>query len=1522
MSFTLNIFDQRRTGIKLPYCLPQKHYIDGAGHDYVDPFQFNENNPAPAFIETDPEYGQLIESLVAKRSAALKLLTLGQPCGAELEALHAVLSETRVVAEEKSPPDFIDPSLPNFEQDLLQDERDRHVIFEQSLNFERVKLLYNAGLHAAREANKLRFGDNPQCKEKFEKAAGIFNYLSNCSLPLEEVPNEVSPEFLRILALCCLCGAAENEMTCRQVSAPTQWEGLTHLCFNMSFFFGKACSLCKRAKQQMTKAAGVACLANVENFTAVKYEFYKGLAHDYYSLQPQTRRVGGRLRKALRSYEHALVQLGKTMQGLRTNVEKEIDHLIGSVRVKLSQVQEIRSVIADVSPADAVEPEAGAVDLIHAFDECELLRLPPYYKACSADSILRSSRYEGATQSPGQKPTVPEWVHQFEEPGDGGEAHVEDHAQEEEPPPLPETTAEVVQKALQLELVVAQQDLFHKPLETRLDAEGNPLVSYHELDMVAKVTCADLKRVERAEGFATIMLFDTWAKVEEEQTKQQQSKIASVSEIAKLLLRVVGLTERDRVCVVGYVNGKLKVFPLTACDALGIESVARQISSLSPVGNHRGSKGSSIIKGLVEAMKSLQKQNEKSLSSYEVVVFSDGVDSTADTHYYNWTKLHSLYDAHATAEKVLGRVVRVHTFALGSSSDTYLLKAVAKRLGGDHSVAEMTHDGLSAMRMWLLRKIADQQSKVASSCKISVRCSQDVTMKQIGTYDLVFDPTFVHPHARDPCEGEMSLQDFSQGHSCHVVITLAIPESRVQFDPTQLAEVFVTYTDAVSGSQETLVQDIVIGPTEQVITREGFSWLPQLYCARVAGTVQLSGIGGGTTTLSSGDLVDPVDCIETKAGRMTAQLSDGTHFTFLERTSALLNSIDSGDRASCFTLRKGAIFISTGMGAECDVRILEPMYTVTVESHSFVKVGIEPKSGLITVNCMYGHAFITTERNDERSVVEVLSLRQTQMSDALSPITPWTLEEASYAEWLSPGIAADSFLSTLLEIGIQVCRTVCSEWLAKGALWLRKGSWERVTESKANRRCREFLIRFWLRESKHFLTNNMSGLSPETEHIRKVVDRGVQLGFSTDKSLRSDRRALFDLYRSAVSLRDERSAGSCDKYDTQLQRDLQAECADAKDKAERDREEAEASRQRQLRNHEASRRERILRTLFPLSDLDGVGVVYATTMEQAILTLSEVVDPVLTELVSNVCARWAKVLRAVTKNKRNREVATCAPGADHDVAGGLTLNEEDFVKMWISLTGECDTPWFNLFMEQLHGIVEELCILNEGSRRSRAVFSLFRKWDSEGNGVIRYSDLLATFEAAHGHDATYHSDLDRLKCGLHAPPPAAVKAQSEGGPTKELVSFREKEKDSATVVSTENSEPTTVGVVHSTQPTNPEEALTLALGVPPPEHISADHKVTLRKLHYALAAFYGRYTERAYHQAVEKLAQIVGSKRRSHNTIIRCVKSIQRSQEMEHLQQWDLRHVFDGISGKVYTTSTQTHNTAPTLTPFHTSPHF
>ena len=1480
MSFTFNLFDIRRTGVKLNYLLPSKTYIDSV-QEWASPFRWGGQMQKPAFLSEDEVMKNIDIELSERRTKVITGLNKYSAKLQDLLSYYDCIQLTSQAAREHRPLEDIDLSLPNHEQDRLQDEKVNHSLFESNLEIEKIKLLYNTALFIAKSARKDRFKFEENIEKCYQQAAGILDYLANSKLPTDGLPNEISSDYLRVLALSCLACATEYLLMCRQSCMTLQWEACAHLSFSLNYYYSQIVAIIKYAKKQMGPTAGVATINQMLNFATVKQDFFRGQAAEYHALEPSSKRQLSRLRKALKFYESSSSTLSKLMPGARNNVEQEIEYLMSGVRAQLSNIQQ--TPVENTTNSDCFGPEQQE---------------HPFY----LDIHKQSRRYEGSSQEPTVSLVIPDWLEDESNQNHFGSSSA--GSSTEDRPSTPEEQYEKPQEnniteeknCLKLNIVVPSEDLYNKDLDHRIDSSGEVITAYHQLDILAGIALDPC--IKDLHGFTTIFIFDTWGSGD----NAGKNKITSVPEIATLLLKIIGLRDKDNIGLVGYVNGKIKVFPLISATGRGLEHFITNIKLLRPVGNHRGSSGSSVVLQLRKAMQLLSRHHSAlaNSTSFEVLLLSDSSDSTSISHYDNWCGFNKLASDYQEAEKSLNRLIRIHTFAIGNQCDQYLLKAIAKKCRGDYGYCEgYNTESLTFVRSWLLRHVASQQSKVATNVSLKINCQPGITLKQLGSYDLVFDPTYIHDHSADPSERSIVVDDFSLGHSSNIIATLGIPESCITIDATPIATVTLSYTDTVTGKHVVISSEATLEATTDLVTRELHSWLPQMYVTIAVGVIQLSGAAGRMIPVGAGDLIDPRDTIEVKTGRLHTMTSDGTRYTLCDKTSVAINSIDSEEFRTCLTIRRGTVFIVTAENAEAEIRVLEPMHTIIVEGSSYVKVAVDTKTGLVSVNNMTGTAYISTTRDDETTIVELLSLRQTQMSEKIGPITPWTLEECGYAEWLSDTTCENKFLQSKLLIGIHACRTVCAEWIGKASDWLKKGSWDRITESQGNRRCREFLTRFWLRESKHFLTNSMSGLAPETENIRKYVDQTIHIALGGDRKLRKSTSSLLQLRAVSESLSTERSKGKCTLYDTPLEIKLKAESADAKAKEEKDREVAEQNRQRQLRDNEACRRDKILQSIFTLCDTDGQGTVSFSMMQQLVLSLSISTDGYLQPTIQQISTNWNKIVQLVESGRKHKQ----QHNSDHhgvtlDSSGGMILDQIEFARTWISLTGDCDTPSFNLLMEQLHGIVEELYVLNEGNRKNRSLHTLFRKWDSEGLGYIKLPEIFIVLEELHRSEPYYDEACLSLVNNLNTRLPEPIKKveQPQTILRNNTMLLPKGSKMGGSVLSGS-----------SMQLTNLQSDSSIASGrlkqrepdLPPPTVDEyQDFKVTLRQFHYGMSKFLSLFTERAFHSAVESMSALVQSKKRQHSTIHNVVKAMNRGTEQDHLIRWDLRHVFDGITSK------------------------
>eukprot|EP01062_Namystynia_karyoxenos_P036363 TRINITY_DN2647_c0_g5_i1.p1 TRINITY_DN2647_c0_g5~~TRINITY_DN2647_c0_g5_i1.p1 ORF type:complete len:1941 (+),score=668.41 TRINITY_DN2647_c0_g5_i1:104-5824(+) len=1487
MSFTLNVFDARRAGLKIPYALPAKQVSDGGRHEFASPFKWTKaegSNPRPPFLEElEPPANTIDAKAQHLRSRALRVLSGSPGSVTNLLEYYQVLREFARITAAAAPKDEIDPSLPNHEQDRLMEEREQHAALAEAIHMERLKLLYNTAVFSAREGYKGRFVADTAAERSYQQAAALFDFVANHPyLPEEGVPNELAPDFLRVMALCSLAGAAEHMLMTRVEHAAQQWEQCSHLCYSISYYYSQVCSLLTMAKKQMERAAGVSCFESLLNLASVKTEYFRGAAWWHYSFAPDAKRVDLRRRKAAACFEAALVQLGRRFPGARKATESELEYCTKRARTPSAS-------------GDAAAAQAGARTPLTPATLTEEDKRPtpalnvPDWLLPEVEEVARLAQLAEAG----------------DEEGEGELALNQDMPESPKPisalePSIAPPKGEQGVGRLGVEVVVPQEDLFHKTLPPRVDERGQPLKQYHECAVMASVT--PVPPAQRSTGLRLYMIFDTFAQLDSAHDAKP-NKIVSVQDLLMLLVRIVGLTPADRVGVISWVDKRPRRSELRAMDEEGQARLLRDIRALQAVGNHRGSPGAAVVEGVSEALEGLEADTDG--ASLEVIVFSDGFDSTGATHYTNWLNFCSMRQRHAQILKGSGRLVRVHTFALGLQSERYLLKAIAAVCHGDFSYAESSQDGLSVLRSWFLRHIANQMSKVATRCTMKVECFPGVKLRHLNKYELVFDPNYEHKFQNDADGGEVELEDFSEDHETHVVMVLGIPADQVQKGVTDLVKVQVRYREAQTGQINTVSAVGRQEASNDLISREMHSWLPAAYVASVEGAVMVSGSGGGRgMRVNTGDILDMRDCVEVlRSGKAFLMTADDTRIVLLERSSLVIKSLEPGELRASYSLTKGHAFVVTGQEASVELVVMEPRFKIIVQSASHCKVEFDQRTRMVKVNCMSGRATIlTTKGEHDTRATDLLALQQTQMTDKQSPLSPWAIEEESYREWLSADGINSNFLQAKVSMGSHICRTVVSEWIGRASRWLYKGSWERLTESKANRRCREFLIRFWLRESKNFLTNNIAGLSPATEEIRKYVDKAIAIALGDRARARDN---LYYMLSASASLQTERARGLCDVYTTPMQQRLFAECADAKAKEEREREAAERDRQRMMKDSETARREKALRALFPLCDLDGVGTAYFSSIMQAILGVEDAPKRVADEseagapgLLQPVLDRWegvARLRRQMLKRQADArrwhipEGPTCTP----DTTGAMAFDENGFVRLWLHLSEELEGGAFNNLIELLHGVFDDLVGRAEGTRKGRAIAAVFRKWDTDGLGWLSFSEVADTLWLLYSPQHWYTRSWNQLVTAINTPPPepiVAPKSPLSGASVSPAANPQQQPKDTPPPMPNSGGGDAVDTPVASPAAEAQPQQLT--------DEELAEIKVTMRRFNLALTAFFGSHSERAMHRELERIASHLASRRGTHYTVTRVVKHINRTAEKEHLVQWDLRHVFDGICQK------------------------
>jgi len=1436
----------------VPYALPGRQVTDDRRHEFVSPFRWTKEglgNPRPKFLETlDPPASQLDTKVQHLRGKALRVFANhsgGLDC---LIRYHEALREFDKVVRAYAPTGEIDPSLPNHEQDRLMEEREVHSQLEEAVQLEQTKLLYNTALFLARSAYKKRFSAEADTETLFQQAAAMFDMVATSPyLPDEGVPNELAPDFLKVMAVNCLAGAAEHMLMKRVENETVQWEPCAHLAYSLSYYYSQINAILRLAKKQMEKAAGVSSYEGMVNLATVKSEYYKGATWWYLAHNPETHRGEQRRRKAIQGYELALAHLSRFLPGMRKAVETEIEHRIR---------------VARRPPAPSTSEESSN-------DPFELrptptLQLPTWLEEEAAHhAALRTS--EGIDQPTPRSPIPPSPP----VPAPALQDKVKPDVKLE--PAVVETSAPSPGK-LVVETMVPEVDLYHTSLPQKVDEQGQPLPSYHEVNVMAQVR--PVPPETRQTGLCLYMLLDTFGQVEDSGGKG--NKITSVFDLLCLLVRIVGLRPIDKVGIITWQDRRPVRTELIPMTEEGQAKLIQLIKAMVPVGNHRGSPGSPIVEGLLEALQGMEAVD--AATSVEMIVCSDGCDSTGATHYTNWREFNTMRDKLGAVRQRLARSVRIHSFALGQMSERFLLRAIAKVGEGDFSYADATQDGLSVLRSWFLRHIANQISKIATQVHMKVQCAPGVRLRQMGRYEMVFDPSYVHQHARDPDSGSMKLPDFSADHATNIVMTLGVREDAIQKGTTELMTVSVTYREGQTGEQCSVSSVAQQEASSDLISREHHNWLPTAYVTHVEGTAMLSSGGGRGLRLLAGDVLDVRDCIESKNARVFLMTADDSRLVLAERSSVLIKSLEPGELKSGFVLTKGSVFVVTGQEAEAEVVVMEPRFQITVTSASFCKVEYDTRSRIVKLNCMGGRVVIRTQKEDGSvKTSEVLALQQTQMTDRSSPLPPWAIEEESYKEWLGADALNSNFLQFQVAMGSQICRTVVAEWVGRASEWLYKGSWDRLTESKGNKRCREFLIRFWLNESKHFLTNNIAGLAPETEVIRKYVDKAIAIAMGSKEKAR-DRNNLYYLRSAAESLSSERARGLCDVFVTPLQQRLFIECADAKAKEEQQREAAERDRQRALKDSETQRREKELKAIMPLCDLEGMDSVYYSSIAQVIAALEFVIDrteesaaaKAFAPTVSKVLAKWAEVAktRQVVLGRDDEARKWNIPGGstmNPDVTGGMALGERDFTRLWLSLVEDVEGAGFNMLTHFMHATMEDLNLRNEATRRGRATFALFRKWDTDGGGILTLADIELVMHTAFCNRPHFAACWGRLLEAVPQIPPIPVSTDREGTGESLDVSAAELKEDILT----------------------PKRADAVAHGA---------LKVDLRRFHLGIDAFFEGFSERAFHRALEELATHLSARRGAHRMVTRVVKQMSREAEKDQLLQWDLRHVFDGVS--------------------------
>mmetsp|Transcript_50971 Transcript_50971/g.91138 ORF Transcript_50971/g.91138 Transcript_50971/m.91138 type:complete len:891 (+) Transcript_50971:77-2749(+) len=875
-TLSFHLFDERRTGVTLSYLSPRT----------TCPLEYDRSD-VPAWVHLVPH--TLIRDTQDARNKFLSVLSTNAKeddhgFGTFLK-YHTMLSQFQAAITDC----FNDMEKAKDSTTVhLRDAKGTR----QWARVEALAVLYNLAVAKGRQGTTARFTAgygtqdvkdaatfNESCKtgsqqpkigniehvqRLFEEAAGLMELLMTTGDEYALLDRTSYPEldtvFLRVLSLSFL-GCAHESLWLFHTARNLHGRFCGLLASGIGHFFAQAHALCCALDNPELDGYQ----HKLENTLAVKRSFYNGVAQYFFNPRNGTRR-----KKSREHLETAMQLLVKVDTAFR---KQAADELMGYYK-EVAQWKENRHVVGRF-PADG----QGCKDEPAPYKSKPIPKLPKEVEAARMYLYWKkwTEQCAAGVITPSPIPKEKEWWEEDEEKSTRPTSPATKSAIKSELALRPAPCQEEEEPALAMTCVLPQRDLYTSHVRAHHDL--SPQLVPCVVDIQTQKSL-DRKQV----SLCLLLVVDCTDAIE----VNGEYKFGLVSNMLKDLIQSIGLTNNDYVGIVSFpplgTKGRTPQVEVVRMDAAGIIHTHKILDGLKKTEN------ASITDAIMECIVMLGR-NQVDCSSYELLIFSDGMDTDGfQGAWSNWGRFHEMiHRVLQTSTDPSKKQLRINAFAIGTSSDKYLLQAVCEKSGGDYGQADATADGLSQIRTWFLQHFAEQFSKIATKCTMEIECAPGVSITQFGMEadGTVYD---VHESLSSSADcgqlhdwfqwenGDKMIQtqvkkvvapmrDFSVGHRAEVPIAFYVSNTAIIPTTTSLCQVKVTYTDAHTKDVTTIQTKVSCDGIPSLLDQRQHAWMPSVFVTKCVGTVAVSPTvvvppqSGSTLYIRSGDWIDPRDTV-------------------------------------------------------------------------------------------------------------------------------------------------------------------------------------------------------------------------------------------------------------------------------------------------------------------------------------------------------------------------------------------------------------------------------------------------------------------------------------------------------------------------------------------------------------------------------------------------------------------------------------------------------------------------------------
>lgn len=974
------------------------------------------------------------------------------------------------------------------------------------------------------------------------------------------------------------------------------------------------------------------------NLAHIKRHYFEGLCHFAMALQPNTMKGESRRRRAVRSFEASLEATLQIMPGLRKQTEEELQTLITQAS-EFSRLQ--RKGLIPMASLAANRKRSATHDAPYA---------APFVVQLDARA---AAMLEG---------TLP----------------AADHAAEE---------ASAKAELVTLKTETEHQQLTMRPARMTKDERA---AAYRYIRAVVEVEAKDAFEPGKV---AMVFVVDV--------NGVETPTATTIRELLFFAVRSSILGPADKIGLVVNDNDAPSVSWFHF--AHDLDDLQTALTGLQAAGGFAGARGTSPIEGVVAAQRALEAL-DASFGKHVFVVsdFTDATKASMERDIATFTAARTASFAPSPATDFTPDRVPVHTFAIGSLGTSWLLAEASRVTDGNHGLwlrdndASLDGDRLAAFRGWVVGQITAAKRCVGQAPRLVVDSATDVFVHSLDAVGGLTPSALLEP-SREVSRA-LRLPALGAGERSHASVVFAVASDACLADTIPLGTATLTYRSAC-GAQKTLSAAIANVSSGALADREHYAWLRQLRVSNVKGavTARHPGVPQPSTTRGGETLQTQNSIVTDASSAVCLTAPEGTAVEVGHDSDVTVGEVEPN--AFELNVAHGNVAICTSTFGTATVAIADT-YKLQIDPSSFARVSVD-STGLVTFKCVIGSAELHVQgpasRGIEGGKMNLPAPKQTSARRGEPPATPWSISQDGFVGFNPLSQEVQTRLSAIAATDLQACRGVVAAALARVArLVLRRNRPGTLTQSKAGRRCRKFLIMHAIDHAKQMFANSLayaaggSAIDPVKEQL--------DVGAAVSSPLHDHKRTL----AAMVAVRDAHGAlirgrpyGTSLAFVSALVKKQITAMLGARERAAIEREAAAAAKQKEAADAERRRRQLLVASHLRQWDFSRKNVINTAEFQTVLFACPARKTPAGQLLEQKWCG-------------------FCTLTGDRSVA----YTPEQLVTLVCAFTESLDPADFNTLVDALGATVTETATALEATRLSRSIFNLFLRLDRCGSGWL------------------------------------------------------------------------------------------------------------------------------------------------------------------------------------------------------------